>query len=99
LTHAHHIIEGDDGGLTDLVNLLLLCRYHHRRVHQGGYLIDLDAEIRRPDGTVVTARDVDPDDAPPRPDVADDTLSPGEAGVRLELDDIVEGLCWREERD
>ena len=30
---AHHIRPWDQGGRTDLRNMVLLCRYHHRRVH------------------------------------------------------------------
>ena len=32
---AHHIRPWDQGGPTDLANMVLLCRYHHRRVHLG----------------------------------------------------------------
>ena len=39
---AHHIIHWLDDGLTDLENLLSLCRFHHRRVHEGGWTIDGD---------------------------------------------------------
>jgi hypothetical protein len=31
---AHHIVHWADGGRTDLDNLLLLCRRHHRDAHQ-----------------------------------------------------------------
>ena len=34
---AHHIQHWADGGETKLDNLLLLCRHHHRLVHEGGY--------------------------------------------------------------
>ena len=34
---AHHIQHWADGGETKLENLLLLCRHHHRLVHEGGY--------------------------------------------------------------
>jgi len=44
---AHHIDHWIDGGATDLANLVLLCRYHHRLHHEGGYRIE-----RRPDGTL-----------------------------------------------
>ncbi len=32
---AHHIRPWDQGGSTDLQNLVLVCRYHHRRIHLG----------------------------------------------------------------
>ena len=38
-THAHHIQHWLDGGPTDLRNLMLLCGFHHRRLHDGGYVI------------------------------------------------------------
>ena len=37
LTDAHHIIHWADGGETGLDNLVLLCRHHHRLVHEGGF--------------------------------------------------------------
>ncbi|WP_134060728.1 HNH endonuclease signature motif containing protein [Mycolicibacterium litorale] len=33
--HAHHIVHWEDGGPTDLDNLVLLCPYHHRLHHRG----------------------------------------------------------------
>ncbi|MGD9903284.1 MAG: DUF222 domain-containing protein [Vicinamibacterales bacterium] len=48
---AHHIEHWTDGGATSLDNLLLLCRRHHRLVHEGGMDVHL-----RPDGTVLFAR-------------------------------------------
>ena len=36
-TDAHHIVSWLDGGGTDLSNGVLLCRHHHRRVHEGGW--------------------------------------------------------------
>ena len=33
--HAHHITHWEDGGPTDLPNLILLCPYHHRAHHRG----------------------------------------------------------------
>ncbi|WP_333894886.1 HNH endonuclease signature motif containing protein [Mycolicibacterium gadium] len=33
--HAHHIQHWEDGGPTDLDNLVLLCPYHHRAHHRG----------------------------------------------------------------
>ena len=34
---AHHIQHWADGGATDINNLILLCRHHHRLVHEGGF--------------------------------------------------------------
>jgi hypothetical protein len=97
---AHHIIEWDDDGLTDLVNLLLFCRFHHRKVHQGHYTVDVetaDVEIRRPDRTLVTARDVDPEDAH-HPSTSPTAPSSGEAGT-LELHDIIQNMAHRDDRE
>ncbi|OBK68000.1 hypothetical protein A5653_15810 [Mycobacterium colombiense] len=33
--HAHHIRHWEDGGPTELTNLVLLCPYHHRLHHRG----------------------------------------------------------------
>jgi hypothetical protein len=33
--HAHHIQHWEDGGPTELANLVLLCPYHHRLHHRG----------------------------------------------------------------
>jgi hypothetical protein len=43
--HGHHIRHWAHGGPTTLWNLALLCRRHHRAVHEEGYHVD-----RRPDG-------------------------------------------------
>jgi hypothetical protein len=38
-TDAHHIRHWADGGETTLDNLVLLCRRHHRRMHEDGWRI------------------------------------------------------------
>ena len=43
---AHHIHHWARGGETALDNLVLLCRHHHRLVHEGGFSVALDAEGR-----------------------------------------------------
>jgi hypothetical protein len=55
-TDAHHLIEWYYGGETNIDNLLLLCRYHHTKVHEGQWKLSLDpttgeVRITRPDGT------------------------------------------------
>jgi hypothetical protein len=54
---AHHVVHWADGGPTELSNLLLLCRPHHRAIHTG-FGLDADADgdgfvFRRPDGSVL----------------------------------------------
>ena len=41
---AHHVQRWCDGGETRLDNLVLLCRHHHRLLHQEGYEIVKDGE-------------------------------------------------------
>ena len=45
---AHHVRHWADGGATRLNNLLLLCRRHHRAVHEDGFSVELreDGEAR-----------------------------------------------------
>ncbi|ETW25609.1 hypothetical protein MGAST_01720, partial [Mycobacterium gastri 'Wayne'] len=42
--HAHHIRHWEDGGATELANLVLLCPYHHRAHHRGIITITGPAE-------------------------------------------------------
>jgi hypothetical protein len=42
---GHHLVSWLDGGPTDLANLALVCRAHHRAVHEGGWQL-----TRGPDG-------------------------------------------------
>jgi hypothetical protein len=63
-THAnvdgHHIHHWANGGETKLSNLLLLCRFHHRLVHEGGVEVQTlnDGALRfvRPDGGCFDSR-------------------------------------------
>jgi hypothetical protein len=62
-TDAHHIRSWAAGGLTDLDNLVLLCRFHHGLVHEAGWSIRYDlwtgaVTVTRPDGRPyeITAR-------------------------------------------
>jgi Domain of unknown function (DUF222)/HNH endonuclease len=49
--HAHHIVHWEDGGPTELFNLVLVCPYHHRLHHRGDITITGPA-----DALVVTDR-------------------------------------------
>lgn len=51
--HAHHLTHWAHGGPTDRDNLVLLCRFHHRLVHEDGFSIRVSGEclaFHRPDG-------------------------------------------------
>ena len=82
-TDAHHLVHWAAGGETALENLVLLCRRHHRAVHEEGFRITLDAAgevaFTRPDGR-------------PFPQAAPPPLWTGEAlapeNERLEQDGI-----------
>jgi len=35
--HAHHVVEWEHGGRTDVSNGALLCSFHHHQLHSGGF--------------------------------------------------------------
>lgn len=55
--HAHHIQHWARGGPTTLENLVQLCSYHHRLVHEGGFRVERSGRgavrFRRPDGRAI----------------------------------------------
>ena len=70
---AHHVRHWAEGGATTLDNLVLLCRRHHRAVHEEGFKVTLrdhgEARFFRPDGRPLP-------DAPPAPRWAGPPLAP-----------------------
>lgn len=63
-TQAHHAVPWAEGGETALDNLILLCRFHHRMVHEGGWRVEMApgqaaaggaAHFRNPRGRTVPA--------------------------------------------
>jgi len=40
---GHHVKHWADGGETSLENLVLLCRHHHRLIHEGGFGVQRNA--------------------------------------------------------
>ena len=73
---AHHVRHWAAGGATRLDNLLLLCRRHHRAVHEEGFTVELldngDARFFGPDGRPLP-------EAPPAPRWAGAALEPTDA--------------------
>ena len=96
----HHIQHWVNGGRTDLENLISLCPYHHKVVHDRGYLIAAppgsgeDFAFYRPDGTPLPA-------SPPLPEpgggiaeahdaaITPETIIPPWYGERLDLDHAI----------
>jgi hypothetical protein len=87
---AHHIVHWTDGGRTDLENLVLLCRTHHRAVHEGGWTISgnsiVGLEFVDPRSRRVGVPDVH--DPPGRPTLrlVPSAATPAGAGERLSRD-------------
>jgi hypothetical protein len=103
---AHHIDHWIDGGTTKLTNLTLLCRRHHRAVHEEGFGVQMSASgeisFTRPDGRPLP-------DAPALPRLPEDcvdrligaqqdleidawTPTPDWHGERLDLDYAIRAL-------
>jgi hypothetical protein len=107
---AHHIRHWADGGATRLSNLVLLCRTHHRQVHEGGTRVQ-----RLDDGALrfVDARGRTLEAAPPTAGTLTRLLAANAArGIRIDaatatglwcgedmdLDMAVAGLCAQQAR-
>ncbi len=95
---GHHIRHWAQGGPTTLSNLAMLCRRHHRAVHEEGYQVERqpDGELRfwRPDGQPLP-------DVPVPPPVPDDPVRAlrarnEAAGLRLDAHTTCPG--WLGER-
>lgn len=56
---AHHAVHWTAGGTTDITNVLLLCRFHHHAVHEGGWSVTPDPidgfVFRSPNGRSVSS--------------------------------------------
>jgi hypothetical protein len=98
LAEGHHVRHWAAGGPTTLSNLALLCRRHHRTVHEEGYQVarqpDGALEFRRPDGRVLP-------DVPPAPVMPADPLQAlcaTNVGHGLHIDARTACVWWRGER-
>lgn len=107
---GHHIRHWADGGATRLSNLVLLCRFHHRQVHEGniqvqrlddGGLVFRTAEGRSIDGAGRTEGNLDAlleAHARHGPGISSGTAVSRWAGEPLDLGLAVAGLMDRWER-
>ena len=82
--HAHHLRHWEDGGPTELANLVLVCPYHHRQHHRGVITITGPA-----DALVVTdsaGRSLDPGSLARPPTGPPPTVAPypGPTGERAQ---------------
>ena len=80
---GHHVRHWAQGGPTTLSNLALLCRRHHRAVHEEGYQVEREPDgalrFRRPDGRPLP-------EVPPPPAVPDDPVH------ALQSEHVAQGL-------
>jgi 5-methylcytosine-specific restriction endonuclease McrA len=95
---GHHVRHWAAGGQTTLSNLALLCRRHHRSVHEEGYQVarqpDGALEFRRPDGRVLP-------DVPPVAEVPADpvhALRATNVGHGVHIDALTACAGWLGER-
>ncbi|WP_169747907.1 HNH endonuclease signature motif containing protein [Pseudonocardia acaciae] len=92
--HAHHIVHWWRGGRTDLDNLVLLCSFHHRLVHDHPYRLERRGNrlrVWRADGAEVTAQR-------PMPGVGAAVLTPLDLWVEQHVDDEAIVPSWTGER-
>ena len=98
VAEGHHLHHWAQGGPTTLSNLALLCRRHHRAVHEEGYQVargrDGTLQFRRPDGRPLP-------EAPISPGVPGDpvaNLRTRHAAQGLRLDALTTRPGWPGER-
>jgi hypothetical protein len=98
-TDLHHIRHWINGGRTDLDNLISLCPWHHKVVHDRGCTIaarpgGADFAFYRPDGTPLPASPPLPEPEGPigavhDADITPDTIIPPWYGERLDLNHAI----------
>jgi len=93
---GHHIRHWAQGGPTTLSNLAMLCRHHHRAVHEEGFQVerqpDGELRFRRPDGRMLPH-------VPPPPAIPDDPVGAlrarnEAAGLHLHARTTCPGWQW-----
>jgi hypothetical protein len=97
--HAHHVRHWVHGGATGLDNLVLLCSFHHRLLHEGGFTMSFAAgslpRVFNPHGREITAVP----DVPspllglPQPGATPDINLCGWDGEPVDYDEAVDAMC------
>jgi hypothetical protein len=96
----HHIQHWVNGGPTDLANLISLCPWHHKLVHDRGYLIAAPPAgsdtfaFYRPDGSLLPSSPPLPEPESPidqthDAEITPDTIIPPWYGERLDLNHAI----------
>jgi hypothetical protein len=109
-TEGHHVRHWADGGETKLTNLTLLCRFHHRLIHEGAFTVERTDDgvfvFRRPDGSRVEAAGRSRGNASGSIQglkalneqrglaIDSNTCASRWGGETLDYDIAISGLCW-----
>jgi hypothetical protein len=109
--HAHHIQHWAQGGQTGLANLVQLCAYHHRLLHEGGYALTRDQDqtltFTRPDGRPILPTQAPTEGNPQRLhtdnhrhglDITPHTTRRRWDGTTLDLALAIDALVWTDPR-
>jgi hypothetical protein len=108
---AHHIHHWADGGETNLENLVLLCRAHHRLLHEGGFQLNKlpggKIQFINPEGTVIPEApnsrfrrnflELEIGNAGAGVEINSKTAIPHWGGEGMDLDIVVHGLLLRQD--
>ena len=110
-TDVHHIRHWSKGGTHDPGNLIELCWFHHRLVHEGGWAVRvlergeviainpqgnvISSVVERPAGVCTT---IEQRNRAAGLAIDEKTIIPRWSGDALHLGDVVGGLEWLDER-